>query len=96
MSGVKMSGKSRPEFEVLAAAIDALADAIDELARTRNSLSESRELLARAETLVSARSASRKEERSSQGHMLPKAIKRAFDRLIDQKASPLPRSTSFH
>jgi hypothetical protein len=59
-------------------------------------LSESRELLARVNALLSARPAPHKEERSSQRDALRKAIERVFDKWIDEKATPLPRSASMH
>jgi hypothetical protein len=72
------------------------------LERTKNCLSESRErvtksreLLARVDTLLSAEPLPRTEQGAIQG-ILRKAVERVFDKWIDQRASPLPRSTSFH
>src|SRR5262249_31844274 len=64
---------------------------------SRTCLSESRELQMRVDALLS-QSAPRsfRKERDSQREALRKAIQTVFDKWSDEKASPLPRSTSMH
>jgi hypothetical protein len=59
-------------------------------------LSESRELLARVNALLPGRPAEQtfSKEPSLPRSLLREAVERVFDRWIDEKASPLPRSTS--
>jgi hypothetical protein len=66
--------------------------------KSRECLSESWELLARVNAILSGRPAERSvsKEPGLQRGLLREAVQRVFDRWIDEKASPLPRSTSMH
>ena len=64
--------------------------------KARKCLAESQELLARVNAILAPAERTLSEERSLQRGLLRQAMKHVFDRWIDERASPLPRSTSMH